>query len=189
MQYEWDEAKRESNLRKHRLDFRDAYLVYEHSKKVTFGAPRGTESRLKDVALVEIAENVLSLVYVMRGESVRVISFQRHLEGKGGYMEFKGNLPSAEPSLSDWAWVKKQIAEDAPIPYDPNDPDDGPYDPNDDAAVEAFWSQATIWKGWPNQVLIQKDGVPVHPDGSPCVEVPENDGSVADAGSTRAKAS
>jgi hypothetical protein len=53
-------------------------------------------------------------------------------------MEFKGDLPSAEPSQSDWEWVKKQIAEDAPIPYDPNDPDDGPYDPNDDEAVDRF---------------------------------------------------
>ena len=33
-------------------------------------------------------------------------------------MEFKGNLPSAEPSLSDWKWVKEQIAADAPVPYD-----------------------------------------------------------------------
>jgi hypothetical protein len=65
--------------------------------------------------------------------------------------------------MSDWDRVKKNIAEDAPIPYDPNDPDDGPYDPNDDAAVEAYWSQATIWKGWPNPVMIQKDGVPVTP--------------------------
>jgi len=56
-------------------------------------------------------------------------------------MEFKGNLPSAEPSLSDWEWVKKQIAEDAPVPYDPNDPDDGPYDPNDDEAVDRFLTE------------------------------------------------
>ena len=65
-------------------------------------------------------------------------------------MEFKGNLPSTEPSLSDWEWVKKQIAEDAPIPYDPSDPDDGPYDPNDDAAVDAFFDKVTINTNEPN---------------------------------------
>ncbi len=59
-------------------------------------------------------------------------------------MEFKGNLPSMEPSQSDWEWVKKQIAEGAPVPYDPNDPDDGPYDPNDDAAVDRFLSEADL---------------------------------------------
>jgi hypothetical protein len=68
-----------------------------------------------------------------------------------------------QKSLTDWERVKKNIAEDAPIPYDPNDPDDGPYDPNDDAAVEAYFKEATIWVGWPNPVMIQKDGVPVSP--------------------------
>jgi hypothetical protein len=57
-------------------------------------------------------------------------------------MEFKGNLPSAEPSLSDWEWVKRQIAEDAPVPYDASDPDDGPYNPNDDEAVDRFLTEA-----------------------------------------------
>jgi hypothetical protein len=76
-------------------------------------------------------------------------------------MEFKGSLPSGRISLTDWERVKRDIAEDAPIPYDPNDPDDGPYDPNDDEAVEAYFKEATIWAGWPNPVMIQKDGVPV----------------------------
>ena len=74
--YEWDEAKREANLRKHRLDFRDAYLVYDHPDKITFRMQRGTELRFQDIALVEISGNVLSLVYVLRAGSVRVISFR-----------------------------------------------------------------------------------------------------------------
>ena len=56
-------------------------------------------------------------------------------------MEFKGNLPISEPSQSDWDWVRKQIGEDAPVSYDPNDPDDGPYDPNDDEAVDRFLTE------------------------------------------------
>ncbi len=74
--YEWDEAKREVNLKKHKLDFRDAYLIYDSPQKVTYRQPGGTEQRFKDVALVQIAGNVLSLVYTMRGQSVRVISFR-----------------------------------------------------------------------------------------------------------------
>ncbi len=49
---------------------------------------------------------------------------------------------SGQPSKTDWEWVKKQIAADAPIPYDANDPDDGPYDPNDDEAVDRFLTEA-----------------------------------------------
>jgi len=56
-------------------------------------------------------------------------------------MKFKGTLPIAEPSLSDWEWVREQIATDAPIPYDSSDPDDGPYDPNDDDAVDRFLTE------------------------------------------------
>lgn len=43
-----------------------------------------------------------------------------------------------QSSRTDWERVKANIDSDAPIPYDLNDPDDGPYDPNDDAAVEAY---------------------------------------------------
>ena len=51
-------------------------------------------------------------------------------------------MPLPNRDMSDWNWVKKQIAADAPVPYDPNDPDDGPYDPNDDAAVDRFLTEA-----------------------------------------------
>ncbi|HWG19788.1 MAG TPA: hypothetical protein VG225_04595 [Terracidiphilus sp.] len=49
---------------------------------------------------------------------------------------------SGQPSRTDWERVKKQIAEDAPIPYDATDPDDGPYDPNDDESVDRFLTEA-----------------------------------------------
>jgi len=51
-------------------------------------------------------------------------------------------MPLPNRDLSDWDWVKKQIATDAPVPYDANDPDDGPYDPNDDEAVDRFLTEA-----------------------------------------------
>jgi hypothetical protein len=79
-------------------------------------------------------------------------------------MGFRGNLPSSQPSQTDWERVKRDADSDAPIPYDPNDPDDGPYDPNDDAAVDAFLTEAEIWAGWPNQVLIKPAGKPVNFD-------------------------
>ena len=77
---------------------------------------------------------------------------------------------SGQKRKTDWERVRKSIEMDEPIPYDPNDPDDGPYDPNDDAAVDAFFDKATIWVGYPNPVMIQKDGVPVNQDGTPASE-------------------
>lgn len=76
MQYEWDEAKRESNLRKHGFDFFAAHRVYESLDKVTLRLKSRSESRLQDIALVEIRGKILTLVYTMRNGKVRCISFR-----------------------------------------------------------------------------------------------------------------
>jgi len=76
--YVWDEAKRKSNLRKHGLDFKDAYLVYENPEKCTYDASRDDEYRLMDIALAVVRGRVLTLVYTEnedRGE-IRIISFR-----------------------------------------------------------------------------------------------------------------
>ena len=74
--YEWDEAKRESNLRKHRLDFWAAHLVYESPEKITYRLKSKPETRFLDIALVELKGAVLALVYTMRNGNVRFISFR-----------------------------------------------------------------------------------------------------------------
>jgi uncharacterized DUF497 family protein len=74
--YEWDEAKREANLRKHRLDFWAAHLVYESPEKITYRLKSGPETRLLDIALLELKGAVLALVYTYRNENVRFISFR-----------------------------------------------------------------------------------------------------------------
>jgi hypothetical protein len=72
----WDEAKRESNLRKHGLDFRDAHLVYENPDKCTYDSSREGERRWMDIAFAVVKGRLLALVYTERGEDVRVISFR-----------------------------------------------------------------------------------------------------------------
>ena len=74
--YEWDEAKREANLRKHRLDFWVAHLVYESNEKLTYRLKSKVEARFLDVALVEWKGAILSLVYTIRNGNVRFISFR-----------------------------------------------------------------------------------------------------------------
>jgi hypothetical protein len=74
--YVWDETKRKSNLKKHGLDFIDAYLVYENPDKCTYDASRGDEYRLMDVALAVVKGRLLTLVYEEQDDRVRVISFR-----------------------------------------------------------------------------------------------------------------
>ena len=61
-------------------------------------------------------------------------------------------------SRTDWDRVKRGIAEDAPIPYNPKD---GPYDPNDDAAVGAYWASATIRRGRGPQKAPTKEAISI----------------------------
>jgi hypothetical protein len=71
---EWDEEKRLANLKKHRLDFADAKQVYEHPNKVTVHDEYSDEERYRDLA--EVNGKVRLLVYTMRGNTVRCISFR-----------------------------------------------------------------------------------------------------------------
>ena len=49
---------------------------------------------------------------------------------------------TGQQSKTDWDRVRRSIAMDEPIPYDANDPNDGPFDPNDDEAVDRFLTEA-----------------------------------------------
>lgn len=80
IEYEWDEAKRLTNLSEHKLDFGDAWRVYEAEDKVTYKSSYLHEERWIDLA--EIEGMVLLLVYTMRGEAVRCISFRRARRGR-----------------------------------------------------------------------------------------------------------
>jgi uncharacterized DUF497 family protein len=75
--YEWDETKREANLKKHGYDFADADIVYENPDKLTLHTVRRGEFRLQDVAIVEMHGVILTLVYVVRGYNIRIISFRK----------------------------------------------------------------------------------------------------------------
>lgn len=74
--YVWDEAKRESNLTKHGLDFLDAYLVYENPDKCTYQSSREGEVRLIDIATAVVHGRLLTLIYTKRGDDIRIISFR-----------------------------------------------------------------------------------------------------------------
>ena len=47
-------------------------------------------------------------------------------------------------SKTDWARVKQEAAQDAPVAFDPSV---DPYDPNNAKAVEAYWAGAAMKQG------------------------------------------
>ncbi len=78
MRLTFDPKKDATNIVKHGLSLADAMVVYEAPGKLTLQSPSGSEQRLMDVAMVEVAGVVLVLVYVLREpDELRAISLRR----------------------------------------------------------------------------------------------------------------
>jgi uncharacterized DUF497 family protein len=74
IEYEWGEDKRLSNLARHGLDFRSVYPVYENPGKLILKSRHSHEPRLVDIA--EVERRAMVLVYTLRSEAIRCISFR-----------------------------------------------------------------------------------------------------------------
>lgn len=76
MEFEWDEANRQSNIGKHGIDFAEAVAIYEgfvytfRSDKIDYG-----EDRYLAVGLLNGIE--ITIVYTLRDEKYRIISVRR----------------------------------------------------------------------------------------------------------------
>jgi uncharacterized DUF497 family protein len=80
--FEWDEAKRATNIAKHGLDFIDAPTLFDGRPCVTFPSPRAGETRFVTVGRLDGV--FVALVWTERGAATRVISFRRarHAEAR-----------------------------------------------------------------------------------------------------------
>lgn len=76
--YEWDETKRRTNLRKHGLDFLEADLVFESPTKITIEVSRPTDKETRCADFAKVEGSLLKLVYTLRGRgtTVRCISLR-----------------------------------------------------------------------------------------------------------------
>jgi uncharacterized protein len=76
MKLEWDENKRQSNLRKHGLDFLNALWVLESNIRFDLDSNRHGEHRTQSIAYVYDQLAVLTVVYV-QGAAARIVSFRK----------------------------------------------------------------------------------------------------------------
>ena len=76
VEFEWDARKAVTNLRKHRVDFADAATALHDDAAVT--VPDDCPGERRHVALAADATGrVLVVIYIWRGERVRLISARR----------------------------------------------------------------------------------------------------------------
>jgi len=92
--YEWDEAKRESNLSKHGIDFLDVALAMQEPHLV---APAHHHGEDRWIALVMLESRLIAGVYTVRDGACRIISARvaRKNERKAYDANFSGSASQA----------------------------------------------------------------------------------------------
>lgn len=74
MTFEWDEAKRQATIRKHRIDLVDAVEVLLNDPIIL---PARSDIEQRFIAVGPLAGTVVAVVYTMRGNTVRMITARR----------------------------------------------------------------------------------------------------------------
>ncbi len=76
MEFEWDSAKRISNLEKHGIDFADASKVFENAS-VTIEDSRFDYGERRFVTFGLLNESVIAVVHTERENRIRIISARK----------------------------------------------------------------------------------------------------------------
>lgn len=76
MTYEWDENKRELNKIKHGLDFALVEFVFNDPKKLDIVDNRKDYGEARRCVIGKIGNRIFFVVYTVRNESIRIISFR-----------------------------------------------------------------------------------------------------------------
>ena len=73
LEFEWDEDKAAANLRKHKIDFRDAALVFDDENYLEYYDEANSifEDRYNVIGMVD---DILFVIYTERREKIRIIS-------------------------------------------------------------------------------------------------------------------
>lgn len=79
MDYEWDEKKAQTNLRKHGIDFADAAIVFDDAAAITIEDDSSDEERFVTIGADAIGR-VLVVVYAWRGDRARIITARKATE-------------------------------------------------------------------------------------------------------------
>lgn len=76
MSYEWDEQKRQINIKKHGLDFVDVIALFD-GETVTLPDERFDYGEIRLVVMGILKNQVMVVVYTERDENIRIISARK----------------------------------------------------------------------------------------------------------------
>jgi len=84
--YEWDEAKAQTNRRNHGIDFADAATVFEDEFALTVVDDASGEERFITLGR-DAMERLLAVVYTWRGDRIRIISARKATSSERRFYE------------------------------------------------------------------------------------------------------
>lgn len=74
MQFEWDANKNESNIRKHGVAFEEASKMFFRER---LEKRSDHEGEIRYIAVGEIDNRIIAVIYTPRGENIRIISARK----------------------------------------------------------------------------------------------------------------
>ncbi len=74
MGFEWDENKNDSNKAKHKIDFNFASKVFNDKNRINWEDKRIDYDEQRFITIGKIINAIVTVVYTMRGEIIRIIS-------------------------------------------------------------------------------------------------------------------
>jgi uncharacterized DUF497 family protein len=75
--FDWDPAKREINLQKHDIDFRDAIAVFEDAQHMLENTTRPEHGERRTKVIGRAGALLICVIFTDRGEVRRIISARR----------------------------------------------------------------------------------------------------------------
>ena len=136
--FEWDEAKRQANLAKHKLDFIDARLLFDGRATITARSDHPVEARFVTTAI--IGGKFYTVIWTWRDDSRRIISLRRARDGEErAYRQHTDDelraMQTRGEGKSDWkaAAALTEAEIEAAIADDP-----------DEAGMVVDWTQASV---------------------------------------------
>jgi uncharacterized DUF497 family protein len=77
VEFEWDAAKAQANLRKHRLPFPIACEAFKDGNRLEFPDISSGHGEERRIVLGRVRQTIISVVFTERGERIRLISARR----------------------------------------------------------------------------------------------------------------
>jgi hypothetical protein len=94
LEFDWDEQKRKKNIEKHGIDFFDAAKIFWGNTVQKVSKQEYNDSEERILATGKIGDDILTVVYVRRGNIIRIISARKARDNE------RRKYQSIYPSLS-----------------------------------------------------------------------------------------